>query len=280
MSTLSFQNHSRTVLNRRYIYPVISRRSKGVSLGINLSVNNRCNWRCAYCQVPNLQRGGSPKADLEVLRKELFEVLNYVIHGDFMDQYVPKELRRLNDIALSGNGEPFACPNIKEVFEVIQNVKTEIGVNTPIIVITNGSYLSHPKRLSAVQRLGTLNGSLWAKIDAGSEADMRLVNGISTDFFTHLRGIAAASKHVKMIIQTCLLHFSHSSFEKRLADYLVAIDKLLAFEAKISSVQLYTLARPAQQGIAVSAVSNSALDQAAAQLRSKGLDVSCAYAPK
>ena len=46
-------------------------RAGGVSIGINLNTNNACNWRCIYCQVPELARGTAPPIDLLLLEKEL-----------------------------------------------------------------------------------------------------------------------------------------------------------------------------------------------------------------
>jgi wyosine [tRNA(Phe)-imidazoG37] synthetase (radical SAM superfamily) len=85
-----------------YIYPVVSRRAGGVSIGINLNVNNACNWRCVYCQVPNLKRGTPDKIDLALLEQELRGFLNQLLHGDFMERYVAEGDRHLKDIAFSG----------------------------------------------------------------------------------------------------------------------------------------------------------------------------------
>ena len=57
---LTIEDHRRDSAGLRYVYPVISRRAGGVSVGINLNVNNACNWACVYCQVDNLTRGGPP----------------------------------------------------------------------------------------------------------------------------------------------------------------------------------------------------------------------------
>jgi wyosine [tRNA(Phe)-imidazoG37] synthetase (radical SAM superfamily) len=81
---LSTFNHDRGSAALRYVYPVISRRAGGVSVGINLNPNNACNWRCIYCQVPGLTRGTAPTIDLSVLEKELRGFLDELLHGDFM----------------------------------------------------------------------------------------------------------------------------------------------------------------------------------------------------
>ncbi|MBS0311602.1 MAG: radical SAM protein, partial [Proteobacteria bacterium] len=54
---LTSTNHDRDSAGMTYVYPVVSRRAGGVSVGINLNPNNACNWACVYCQVPNLTRG-------------------------------------------------------------------------------------------------------------------------------------------------------------------------------------------------------------------------------
>src|SRR5882757_7953132 len=105
-SRLTIAQHSRDSVGLRYIYPVVSRRAGGVSIGVNLNTNNACNWRCIYCQVPDLTRGAPPPVDLEDLGRELRGFLRDVLQGDFLATRVPSDARRLNDIALSGNGEP------------------------------------------------------------------------------------------------------------------------------------------------------------------------------
>ena len=48
---LTTTDHDRGSAGLTYVYPVISRRSGGLSIGINLNPNNACNWRCIYCQL-------------------------------------------------------------------------------------------------------------------------------------------------------------------------------------------------------------------------------------
>ena len=67
MTHLTITDHSRVFNNFTYIYPVVSRRSEGVSLGINLNINNACNWRCVYCQVEGLVRGKPEPINLDKL---------------------------------------------------------------------------------------------------------------------------------------------------------------------------------------------------------------------
>ncbi|MCG8997432.1 radical SAM protein, partial [Laribacter hongkongensis] len=57
---LTPHDHSRNSAGFQYVYPVLSRRAGGVSVGINLNPNQACNWRCIYCQVPGLVRSQAP----------------------------------------------------------------------------------------------------------------------------------------------------------------------------------------------------------------------------
>ena len=44
-------NHPREFADFVYAYPVVSRRSGGVSIGVNLNLDKFCNFDCPYCQV-------------------------------------------------------------------------------------------------------------------------------------------------------------------------------------------------------------------------------------
>ncbi|MDH4285103.1 MAG: radical SAM protein, partial [Gallionellaceae bacterium] len=79
-SKLSINDHSRDSAGLRYVYPVISRRAGGVSVGINLNTNNACNWRCIYCQVPDLHLGSAPPVDLALLEQELRGFMHQLLH--------------------------------------------------------------------------------------------------------------------------------------------------------------------------------------------------------
>src|SRR4051812_7443307 len=119
---LTVNNHNRTFGGMKYIYPVVSRRAGGVSIGVNLNVNNACNWHCIYCQVPHLTRGSPPPVDLALLEQELRELLNAVLHGDFMERNVSIEDRQLKDIAFSGNGEPTASKDFPQALQIVEKV--------------------------------------------------------------------------------------------------------------------------------------------------------------
>src|SRR5436305_14062306 len=100
-----FTQHSRSWQRNRYVYPVISRRSKGLSIGVNLNPDKICNFDCIYCCVDRTVPATIREVDLDVLRDELQHMLEVFRHGELFNQppfdSTPANLRRLNDIAYS-----------------------------------------------------------------------------------------------------------------------------------------------------------------------------------
>ncbi len=66
-----FSAHPRRWREFRYVYPVISRRSRGLSIGINLNPDAACNFDCVYCCADRTTRRRVPPVDLAVLEAEL-----------------------------------------------------------------------------------------------------------------------------------------------------------------------------------------------------------------
>ena len=165
-----------------YVYPVVSRRAGGVSVGINLNPNNACNWACIYCQVPNLVRGSGPELDLAVLESELRALLTEILHGDFMQNHVPEGARRLNDIALSGNGEPTSSRQFPAVIDLIGRIKTEFGLKgkVKLVLISNGSLMDRSRVQSGLRRMAGLDGEVWFKVDSATVEGLRRINQTRT----------------------------------------------------------------------------------------------------
>ena len=125
---LNINNHSRDSAGMTYVYPVLSRRAGGVSVGINLNVNNACNWACVYCQVPDLSRGGPPPVDLDLLEAELGRFLKATTMEDELLRIAPPDSRRLADVAFSGNGEPTSAPEFAEAVDRVGRLLREFGL--------------------------------------------------------------------------------------------------------------------------------------------------------
>jgi wyosine [tRNA(Phe)-imidazoG37] synthetase (radical SAM superfamily) len=125
-------DHARTFEQNRFVYPVLSRRSGGISIGVNLNPDKICNFDCIYCQVDRTRQSETRFVEMEALLEELRATLELVGSGaiyqspKFRD--VPPNLRRLNDIAFSGDGEPTTYKNFDEIIEACAQVKREAEV--------------------------------------------------------------------------------------------------------------------------------------------------------
>lgn len=270
---LTTTDHSRDSAGLRYVYPVVSRRAGGISIGINLNPNNACNWRCIYCQVPNLARGTAPPVDLALLEKELNGFLHELQHGDFM-QRVPLEARRINDIALSGNGEPTSAQEFAEVIELIAKLKP---VDLKLVLITNGSLMQRENVQQGLRRMSQLNGEIWFKLDRASEEGMALVNGTRMTMDKVRQNIATAIACCPNTwLQTCWFALDGVAPGKQDEnDYLDFLAELLRDGMKPQGVLLYGLARPSLQTEAprLSALSNEQMASFAQRIRVLGVDV-------
>ena len=125
---LSVTDHDRGSEGLYYVYAVVSRRSGGVSVGVNLNPNNACNWACVYCQVPDLVLGSGPSLDLTQLEAELRGLLDEIVNGDWLERRAPEGSRRLNDVALSGNGEPTTSPQFGEALSAVARVLDDFSL--------------------------------------------------------------------------------------------------------------------------------------------------------
>lgn len=248
---LSVVNHDRDAAGLTYVYPVVSRRAGGLSVGINLNPNNACNWRCVYCQVPGLERGAAPAIDLALLRRELSGFLQQVVHGDFLLQHVPAEARRLNDIALSGNGEPTSAEEFDQVIDLVGEVVAEFGLvgQIKLVLITNGSLMHRPQVQHGIARMNELNGEVWFKLDRGTAEEMLAVNQSAITPARVRRHIGIASRLCQTWVQTCMFAMDdHLPDEASLTAYLDLLQTIMQKDlAPLAGVLLYGLARPSMQ---------------------------------
>jgi wyosine [tRNA(Phe)-imidazoG37] synthetase (radical SAM superfamily) len=275
---LSIFDHSRDNAGLIYVYPVISRRAGGVSVGINLNVNSACNWRCIYCQVPGLSRGAPPAVDLSRLRSELTGFLQNVLNGDFFATRVPEGARRLNDIALSGNGEPTSAREFEQVIDLIGDIRKQAGVPGPVktVLITNGSLMQRNGVQKGVKKVAALNGEVWFKLDRATDAGMRKVNNTRIGMARVRANLAIAARLCPTWIQTCLFAIDGAGpAEAEQEAYVDFLRGCVAEPIPLQGVLLYGLARQSFQPEAprLTPLPNEWLETFAQRIRVLGLDV-------
>lgn len=201
---LNFADHSRYFKDCKYIYPVVSRRSEGISLGINLNINNACNWRCIYCQVDGLVRGKPINIDLKVLEIELDNMLEWIVNGDFIQKFAPTELQRFNDVCIAGNGEPTLSDNFLDVCKIIAKLRDKYKIsNVKTVLITNGSQIQHENIQAGIKILAECNGEVWFKVDRAKRESISEVNQINLSLASVESNLKLCSKLCKTFIQSC-----------------------------------------------------------------------------
>ena len=247
---LKTTDHSRDSAGLTYVYPVISRRAGGVSIGINLNPNNACNWRCVYCQVPELKRGSAPRIDLNRLETELRSFLHQLTAGDYLQQHVPPEMRKIHDIALSGNGEPTSAKEFDQVIELIGRVKMDFALpaDLKIVLITNGSLIHRPAVQAGLKRMGELNGEIWFKFDRASAKERQRINSTPISLRKIRDHLAIATSLCPTWLQTCIFQLDNEPpSPEEVSAYLRFLQQLRGDQIRIEGILLYGIARPSLQ---------------------------------
>lgn len=272
---LSTTDHNRDVIGMRYVYPVVSRRAGGLSIGINLNVNSACNWRCIYCNVPDLKRGVPDAIDMHMLEHELRSFLHDVVHGDFMQQYVDEADRQLKDIAFSGNGEPTSAKEFPQVLRMVAQVLESFDLlgKIKIRLITNGSLIDKPSVLASMHDLARFNGEVWFKLDAATKQGIARINDVNLSPESHMQRLIKCAKACPSYIQTCMFGLDGvPPSEAEIQAYLALVAQV---KDVIEGVHLYGLARLSLQPEAnrLQRLPSEWLEQVGAQIRNMGVKV-------
>ena len=294
----------------RYVYPVVSRRANGVSLGVNLSPTKLCNFRCVYCQVDRgeardaieravattdprlassfdvLQRKPHPETcriDLDVLESELTRLARATLDGELfgVERFAKVETskRVLRDFAFSGDGEPTLAPQFPEAVERLVAVRRRLEFDAvKLVLITNATRLERPKIVAALDDFNAANGEIWTKLDAGDSDSFKQIDRAAIPFDAIMENIVFAAKRWRVKIQTAL--FSRRGVapsQESFARYCERLREVLASGGRVECVQLYTIARiPSEPDVAP--LSNEEMDGYAARVRQEtGIAVEVFY---
>jgi len=276
------QHHPRRFGTLRYVYPVISRRSGGLSLGVNLSPSGLCNFSCVYCQI--LAEADKSQTDallvpMNCLETELRQLVGSVNDGTLFEQtwlaQTPPEKRVLKDIAFSGDGEPTLSPQFAETVRLVADIRKELCASpVKIVLITNASTLHRAPIRSALEIMLQNNGEIWAKLDAGTTEFYQTVARSNVSFQTICNNLINFTRDFPVVIQTCFLalHGQGPSTDE-VRHYAECLKEL----GKVLHVQIYTVARNTPENWATP-LDNRQLDDIAETVRQQtGLEVRTFY---
>jgi wyosine [tRNA(Phe)-imidazoG37] synthetase (radical SAM superfamily) len=280
-----FTQHSRHWRDNRYVYPVVSRRSKGLSIGVNLNPDKVCNFDCLYCCVDRTTMPGRVEVDLAVLRDELAYLLELARSGEIWKHppfdTTPPALRRLNDVAFSGDGEPTSFPRFEDACRLAATLLDERSLNdVKIVVITNATLFHQPRVRQALQYLDEHRGELWAKLDAGTEGYFQLVERSSIPFARVLANLLDAARARPIVIQTLFMNVHGTPpDDAEIAAYIERLRDLVSGGGQVKLVQVYTIARDTAETF-VAPLPRESLDAISQRVRdATGLTVETYYGP-
>lgn len=279
-------DHRRQWRKCRYVYPVISRRARGLSIGVNLNPDKNCTFGCMYCQIDRTVGRGLSEVHLAILHDELHLALEEARNGRLWSEprfvRTPTILRRINDIAFSGDGEPTCLVEFDQAVATAAKARKDCGCDdVKLVVITNATRLGSPQFQRALPILDHNGGEIWAKLDAGTEEYFQRINRPVGDVTLGriVADIARVASQRPIVIQTLMFRIDRADPPpEEVAAYCRRLRDIVDAGGKISLVQLHTVARdPAED--CVTALPDERLDALADIIRADtgGLTVETFY---
>ena len=250
MSLTVHTNHTRSWRENRFVYPVISRRSRGVSIGVNLNPDKVCNFDCIYCQVNRREEAETKFVATEQMLAELEGCLELVTSGRLFDDErfaaTPPPLRRLNDIAFAGDGEPTSFRNFDLICGEVADLKHRLGLpDVKLVLITNASMFHRPACQRALRILDRNQGEIWAKLDAGTDEYYQLVCRTKIPFRQILDNLTAAAQDRPLVIQSLFQRISgEPPGPAEIQAYCERLREIQQAGGQLSLLQIYTVSRP------------------------------------
>jgi wyosine [tRNA(Phe)-imidazoG37] synthetase (radical SAM superfamily) len=240
---LDYEDHRRELDENRYVYAVVSRRARGLSIGVNLNPDKVCNFGCPYCQVDRTTPGGPSRVDVLDLAAELEKLLRRASGAIWaeppFDTVVP-ELRRVADIAFAGDGEPTTPPELAAAARAAREARDRLAPGVPLRLLTNAT-LFHKDRVRAA--LADFD-ELWCKLDAGTEAYFHVVDGTRLPFHRILDNLLLVARERPIVVQSLFLTLDGAGpDDTEIAAWVERMSTITARGGGIDRVQVYTVAR-------------------------------------
>jgi wyosine [tRNA(Phe)-imidazoG37] synthetase (radical SAM superfamily) len=194
---------------------------------------------------------------MDALLDELRETLEIVVSGRISEmpkfRDVPFQLRRLNDIAFSGDGEPTTYKNFDEIIDACAAVKQEFDSQPPgpspqspikLVLITNASMFHRPHVQRGLAILDENDGEIWAKLETGTDEYYHLIERTPIPFRQILDNITAAARVRPLVIQSLFMRLAgEPPAAAELEAFCDRLNEITAAGGQLKLVQVYTVAR-------------------------------------
>jgi len=186
---------------------------------------------------------------VEQAEDELRQMVDIVQSGQLYEHKpfdtTPPNLRRLNDIALSGDGEPTSEKEFLDICLLAARVRSDYALSELKLVLITNATMFHQKRVQeALAVLDANNGQIWAKLDAGTEALYQFINKTTIPFKRVLDNLVMVSRKRPIVIQSMFVRTNAQAVTTKEIDaYADRLNKILQAGGQITTIQLYTIAR-------------------------------------
>jgi wyosine [tRNA(Phe)-imidazoG37] synthetase (radical SAM superfamily) len=267
-----YSDHGRIYRENKFVYPVLSRRSGGISIGVNLNPDKVCNFDCVYCQVDRRSEAETRFVETDRLWGELDQMVDFVTSGRIYEDpkfaNIPPVLRRLNDIAFSGDGEPTTYRNFDEIIAAAAELKRRRGLSdVKLVLITNATMFHRPAVERGLEILDANNGEIWAKLETGTEEYYQLVERTKIPFRQVLDNITAAARKRPLVIQSLFMRIrGQGPPSSEISAFCDRLKEIVAAGGMLKGVQVYTVARQPAESF-VEPLENAELDAIAQTIR-------------
>ena len=262
----TYRLHPRQYERFKFVYPVVSRRSKGISAGVNLNPDKVCNFSCIYCQVDRTTESETHFVEMDRLLEEIDAMLSWItsdqIFSDPRFASVPGRLRRLNDIAFAGDGEPTTYRNFDEIISQVAEIKRRHELDdVKMVLITNSSMLHRENVRRGLEVLDQNQGEIWAKLDAGTEEYFSQINRPTVPYQRILDNITLTAQQRPIVIQSLFMHVNgEPPTDTEISAYIGRLNSILRSGGQLKLVQVYTVARKPAEDF-VTALSDEEVDR-------------------
>jgi wyosine [tRNA(Phe)-imidazoG37] synthetase (radical SAM superfamily) len=216
---------------------------------VNLNPDKVCNFDCIYCQVDRTRQSETRFVETPAMLAELDSMLSLAASGDIFKtekfRDTPPALRRLNDIAFSGDGEPTTYRNFDEIIAACADLKRRHGLDdVKMVMITNASMFHRPHVRRGLEILDANQGEIWAKLESGTEAYYKLVERTPIPFRQILDNITDAARVRPLVIQALFMRINgEPPPSEEQAAFCDRLNEIVATGGQIKLVQIYTVAR-------------------------------------
>ena len=265
MSIGSVENHRKRE-EGVLVYPVYSRRSGGLSVGINLFPAGKvCTFNCPYCEV-------FPFVTERSFSLALMETALAAALSEAKMQGIP-----VRDICFSGNGEPSQSPDLPAALDLAFSIRDREVPDAKLVLITNGTGLLKEETFELLCRYANLSGEqaggepglrIWLKLDAGSAEWYKAINRSAVPFDSLIERIRAFAKCAPLALQTMICSIDGKAAPpEEISAWETLVAEIAVSALNLRAMQLYGKARPAPEDPLASALPTDVLEARAESIK-------------